>query len=218
MFEAGFSAFRERLLDLVYPRRLVCAACGREAVVNAQCLCEDCAEGLELFVAAPLLKNVSGYTAPLIYNDVSGRMVKRLKYNDRRYLAPVLADFIEIPSSWHIDRVVPVPLYYSRQRKRGFNQSELIANELCKKYGLTMDTGLLQRVVDTGQLVGRTGAARRRSLKGAFLADEGCRGLNVLLVDDVRTTGTTLSECAAELKRKGCGSIYAATVCFTKDN
>ena len=217
MSEGRFEAFRERVLDLIFPRRLACASCGREAAVDGHCLCEDCADGLELFVAAPILKNVSGYTAPLIYNDVSARMVKRLKYNGRRYLAPVIAEFIELPESWEIDRVVPVPLYASRQRKRGFNQSELIARELCKRYGLEMDTKLLKRVADTGQLVGLPGAARKRSLKGAFLADEACRGLNVLLVDDVRTTGATLTECAAELKRVGCGNVYAATFCFTKD-
>ena len=57
-------------------------------------------------------------------------------------------------------------------------------------------------------------AGRKRNLKGAFLADEECRGKRLLLLDDVRTTGATLRECAAELKANGCEKVYAAAVCF----
>ncbi len=218
MIERSGAEILNGLLDVFYPRGLTCAACGREAEVNHQGLCRDCAEGLEVFVAAPLIKGVDGYTAPLIYNDVSGAMVKGLKYYDKRYLAPVLAGLIELPEKWNIDFVVPVPLYIDRERQRGFNQSELIAKHLCKRCGLQMNNDLLRRVKDTGQLAGLTGEARRRSLKQAFSASEECMGKSLLLLDDVRTTGTTLLECAAELKRKGASKVYAATVCFAKEH
>lgn len=214
MLERAF----KKVLDIIFPPGLACACCGREAVTDDNGLCRDCAGGLEEFNAAPLLKNVEGFTSALIYNDVSGRMVKELKYSGRRYLAPVLAGFIRLPEEWEIDVVVPVPLYEKRLRERGFNQSELIAAALCERCGLIMDASLLKRIADTDSQTRRTGAMRRNALKKAFLADERCKGLGVLLVDDVRTTGATLSECAAELKRRGCGKIYAATVCFSKDN
>ena len=208
---------RDKLLSVLYPEGLACACCGREAVTDEHGLCEECSGGLELYVASPLIKNVDGFTAALVYNDVSGGMVKQLKYNGRRFIAPVLAGFIELPGELDIDAVVPVPLYKKRLRERGFNQSELIAAALCKRYGLRLDNGLIERAHDTDTQTHRTAASRRTALKKAFVADDACRGLSVLLVDDVRTTGATLSECAAELKRHGCKTVYAAAVCFSKD-
>jgi len=209
---------RDALYDTIYPPGLVCACCLREAVVRENGLCEECDSGLEAFNAAPLIKNTEGFTAALIYNDVSGRMIKNLKYNGKRWLAPVLAGFIQLPDEWRIDAVVPVPLYKKRQRERGFNQSELIAKSLCERYGLMLEASLLKRVVDTDTQTRRSGAARRNALKKAFSADEACRGLSVLLVDDVRTTGSTLYECTSALKRSGCKAVYAVTVCFAKDH
>lgn len=206
-----------KLLDIVFPRGLACAACGREAVTGEDGLCEECSSGLEPFNAAPVIKGIDGFTAAYIYNDVSGAMVKRLKYNGARYLAKTLADALELPDEWHIDAAVPVPLYKKRLRQRGFNQSELIAKHLCERYSLPLDTTLLQRVLDTESQTMRTGSGRRAALRKAFLASETCRGLDLLLVDDVRTTGATLYECAAELKRKGAAHVYAVAVCFAKD-
>lgn len=208
----------EALLDVLYPKRLACACCGREAAVNEDSLCEDCASGLERFNSAPALAGVEGYTSGLVYNDVSGGMVKQLKYAGRLYLAPVLAEYIDLPKSWKIDAVIPVPLHRSRLRQRGYNQSELIAKALCKRCGLALEPGLLARVSDTASQAGLSGAARKRNLRNAFSADEGCKGLSVLLIDDVRTTGATLAECAAELKRAGCSKVYAATVCYSPEH
>ncbi len=208
--------FFDKLKRIVFPRGLTCASCQREAVVNEEGLCIDCAEGIERFVTAPQIDYVDGFTAAYIYNDVSSRMVKKLKYSGARYLARVLADSITIPDGWKFDVVVPVPLHYKRIRKRGFNQSELIAKHLCKRLGKKLDTSLLVRRADTKQQTRMTAAGRRRNLKNAFLADESCSGMSVLLIDDVRTTGSTFSECAKTLKKNGCAKVYAAACCFAK--
>ncbi len=207
-----------RLLDIVFPRGLVCASCGREAIVGENGLCDECAEGLERFNAAPVIKGVDGFTAAYLYNDVSAAMVKRLKYNGARYLAPVLAGALEIPAEWQIDAAVPVPLHKTRLRQRGFNQSELIARPLCRRLDIPLRTDLLFRVRDTDAQTHRTARGRQTALKGAFLADDSVRGMRLLLVDDVRTTGATLRECAEELKRRGAASVFAAAVCFAKQD
>ncbi|MCR5809122.1 MAG: hypothetical protein K6G56_06125, partial [Clostridiales bacterium] len=119
------NGFVKKLLRSLFPDDAVCASCGREAVLDEGGLCEECRQGIELFVAAPPPDNTDGYTAPFVYNDVSSRMVKRLKYNGAKYEAKILARFIDIPSVWKIDAVVPVPLHCKRIKKRGFNQSEL---------------------------------------------------------------------------------------------
>lgn len=210
------SPFLKRLRDALFPRDVVCASCGKEAVIGERGLCSDCERGIELFVSAPPVEGIDGYTAAYVYNDVSSAMVKKLKYGGKKYEARVLADAIEIPAEWNIDAVVPVPLHRKRQYKRGFNQSELIAKHLCRRYGLKLDDRMLIRVKDTAQQTKMTESGRRRNMKNAFLADESCRGQPILLIDDVRTTGATLSECAKSLKAGGSLNVYAATVCFAK--
>lgn len=207
---------KERVLDILYPPRVSCCACGREAALDEDGFCIDCRMGLEVFNSAPPLKNISGYTAAYVYNDVSGQMVKRLKYNGAKYLARELARAIQLRSDWKIDAVVPVPLHFKRESKRGYNQSLLIAKHLCRRLKLKLEPRVLLRKRDTKPQARMTAAGRRRNLKGSFIADEACRGLKVLLVDDVRTTGSTLEECAAALKKCGCGNIYAATACFAE--
>lgn len=211
---------RKTVFDLMkealFPRRVACASCGREAAIDESGLCSDCEHGLEKFNSAPPVDGLDGYTAAFIYNDVSAAMVKKLKYGGRKYVARVLADAISIPSDWIVDAVIPVPLHWKRQNKRGFNQSELIAKHLCKRLGMNMDPSLLIRKKDTPQQTKMTEAGRKRNMKNAFLANELCKGKKVLLIDDVRTTGATLSECAKTLKAAGCCSVYAATVCFAK--
>lgn len=204
----------DKMLDIVFPKRLVCLSCGREAEVNEAGFCAECALGVELFNSAPPLEGIEGFTAVYVYNEVSSRMVKRLKYQGKRYMAKPLAEKLVIPEDWQIDAIVPVPLHYKRERERGFNQSELIAKHLAKRLGLKLDTGLLARIKNTKQQAELTVAGRKRNVKDAFCADERAEGLNVLLIDDVRTTGATLVSCAEALKRFGCGKVYAATVCF----
>ena len=117
--------------------------------------------------------------------------------------------------------VVPVPLHERKQRQRGFNQSELIARAAMKCVNPTgrfeIVTGALQRIRETGSQIGLTRHQRRENLRGAFavkvpgrLADR-----DVLLVDDVFTTGTTASECARVLRKAGVRNIWVATVART---
>ena len=208
----------EKVLDAIFPPDVTCLSCGREAVLNQTGLCRDCEVGVERFVSAPIIEKTDGYTAVYIYNDVSGRMVKKLKYNNAKYIAKRLADQIELPDEWKIDAVVPVPLHKRRVFKRGYNQSELIAKHLCRRTGIKLDTKLLKRTVDTKQQARLSLAGRMRNLKGAFNASPECAGKKLLLIDDVRTSGATIRECASELKNAGCVKVYAATVCLVKED
>lgn len=208
--------FIVKLKRILFPPNTACISCGREAAVDDEGFCLDCRQGLELFNAAPPLSNIEDYTAVFIYNDVSSAMVKRLKYNNAKYLARPLADLIRIPETWSIDSIVPVPLYYKREAKRGFNQSELIAKHLSRRIGVPLERDLLMRTADTKQQANLSEAGRRRNVKNAFHAENGCLGKTILLIDDVRTTGSTLEECAKEMINAGANGVYAATVCFAK--
>ena len=204
------------LKKAVFPEGLRCISCGREAVTGENGFCTECEMGLEAFNSAPPIEGIADYTAAWVYNDVTSRPIKKLKYNGARYLGKALGGMIEIPKEWHIDAVVPVPLYYRREWKRGFNQSRLIAEEICRRGGYKLAPELLIRYKDTKQQARLTEAGRKRNLKCAFAADEACRGLDILLIDDVRTTGATLGKCAEALLKEGAKNVYAATVCFAK--
>jgi ComF family protein len=122
--------------------------------------------------------------------------------------------------------VVPVPLYRARLRRRGFNQSLLLARAAvevlrreCRAWELTLAPGVLERIKDTHELYPLAPHQRRAGLRGAFrVADaEAVRGREVLLVDDILTTGATARECARVLRRAGAAKIWVATYARTLD-
>jgi ComF family protein len=116
--------------------------------------------------------------------------------------------------------VIPVPLYRAKRWERGFNQSELLVRSALKhlnKAGSSsfeLHTGNLKRVRATASQTGLTRHQRRENVRGAFAAlrPQAIRGRDILLVDDVLTTGTTLNECARILRRAGAKTVRAATV------
>ena len=123
-------------------------------------------------------------------------------------------------SSWFDDQaaplVVPVPLHKSRRRSRGFNQSELIARAAVRQLPRKLETltDALVRQRDTISQVGLSREERIENVRDAFRVAQPSRvnGRDILLVDDVMTTGTTLSECARVLKQAGAERVWAATV------
>jgi len=117
--------------------------------------------------------------------------------------------------------VVPVPLHGSKLRQRSFNQSELIARAALKRQPapvrFRLETSILARQRETVSQAGLTRHQRRENLRGAFVVRNlsALRNRDVLLVDDVFTTGTTISECARVLLRAGARRVWAATVART---
>ena len=136
-----------------------------------------------------------------------------------RMLAEVIAGF-EIAFTSDPVLVVPVPLHARKLRQRGFNQAELIARAAMKvrraeHYALLPK--LLERRRETKSQIGLTSHQRRENLRGAFAVTDppAIAGREVLLVDDVYTTGTTASECARVLRRAGASKVWVATVART---
>jgi ComF family protein len=117
--------------------------------------------------------------------------------------------------------VIPVPLFSGRERSRGFNQSKLLAEAALKRlrklrrtWKLELDTTSLARVKDTRALFTMQPHERRRNLRGAFrvVDAEAIKGREVLLIDDIMTTGATARECARVLQRAGAAKVWVATV------
>jgi len=117
--------------------------------------------------------------------------------------------------------VIPVPLHTRKQAARGFNQAEMIARDALKQLSqpkrFDLCTGILHRRRETGSQIGLTRHQRRENMRGAFAVSDPTRILNcdILLIDDVYTTGTTASECARVLRRAGAARVWVATVART---
>ncbi len=116
--------------------------------------------------------------------------------------------------------VIPVPLFAARESKRGFNQAKLLGDAAVKRlrrlepaWKLSMRSGILERVKDTKALYELNPAQRRRNLQGAFRVAnvQAVKGREVLLIDDIMTTGATARECARVLKRAGAAKVWVAT-------
>jgi ComF family protein len=113
------------------------------------------------------------------------------------------------------DLIVPVPLHPDRERERGFNQAALLARELARISGLPLDEySVVRRVHTKRHRAGMDARARRESVAAAFVVRhaEAIAGRRVLLIDDVFTTGATVSACAAALKEAGTKEVFVLTV------
>jgi competence protein ComFC len=225
-----YKAYFTALADLFYPER--CVGCERRA---SDVLCRTCFETLPM-VGSPVCrrcglptafttyvceecKNVDfGFEsamAPLKYEGVGKKIVHALKYRGYKRVVERLAVplMLQVLGDGRFDAVVPVPLHRSRLRKRGFNQAELLARGVAERMKATV-SDTLQVVRSTRDQVELSAAQRRANVAGAYAATEPLRG-KLLLVDDVFTTGATMSACAATLLRAGAEEVHAVSLCRT---
>jgi ComF family protein len=152
--------------------------------------------------------------APLRYEGVGEELVHALKYKGylrvvEKAIAPLMAGLV----AGGFDAVVPLPLHRSRRAKRGFNQAEPMAGGVAKRISAPV-LDKLRVVRRTRDQVELSAGARRSPVADAF-ASRGPMVGRVLLVDDVFTTGATLSECAGVLRKAGAVVIHALTLCRT---
>lgn len=175
----------------------------------------------ECVFEAPPFDRATAYGA---YRNELRELIHLLKYEQVRPAAKVLgrmlADAIAtLDLEGHVT-IVPVPLHASKLQQRGFNQSELIAGESLRYLrenlgaGFSLEVAAMKRRRETPSQVGMTRDERRENLRGAFAITVPAlvRNKQVLLVDDVLTTGATVAECTRVLRRAGAQRVWVATV------
>lgn len=183
----------------------ICPCCGRfqddSEYPTTGHLCAECSRQ-----PSPLTQ----MRAPYRYLEPLSRIIHRYKYDGYFGLATPLAELmIDGWPVWEqaVDLILPIPLHPRRQRRRGYNQSQLLAQRLGKELGIDCEPFLLRRTRHTAPQVGLGPEARRENVRGAFLADAGLAGRHVLLVDDVLTTGETMKAAAEALLTVGVASV-----------
>lgn len=189
-------------------RSPVCDICG--CSISVAGVCSHC------IVAPP---KVSALRSWAIFENSVRNAIHRLKYKRDVGLGIVMSrPMIDclILTQWMIDLVSPVPLGLARLKERGYNQAALLAKPIALALGLTYQPNALHRIRETRTQVGLALEQRRANVDGAFSSPSAIvAGKNILLIDDVTTSGATLEACAEALFESGADQVYALTLART---
>lgn len=225
-----------KILDIFYPRccpvcqkilrdqrRMICPECERRLrpIGHPRCYkcgkhveegeyCKDCRKHAHIFDQGRGI---------FVYDDIMRRSVTRYKYYGCReygdFYAKAMYRYAQKElREWSPDLIVPVPIHKSKERLRGFNQAAYLAERLSSYTGIPVDMNLVQKVVKTKSQKKLNAMQRRKNLEKAFLVTKDIRGKDILVVDDVYTTGSTIDAMAGCLRKKGAKNVYFLTVCI----
>ncbi len=188
-----------------------CMKCGKHINDYSQEYCEDCKRITHWYK-----KGIGAFS----YNDYLRQAIYDFKYHGvaslgelfgreiaRRYKYEIL--------SWKADCLIPVPIHYKKERIRGYNQAELLADAIGNELGLPVRKDILVRKVNTVPQKELNNTERYKNLENAFLIRENVVKLKkVIIVDDIYTTGATIDACAKALKENGCSEVYYVSLCI----
>ncbi len=229
------------VVDFVFPPRCplcgagvsaqagLCASCWSTLAIPGEPSCGLCSrpfddDALAGSTCAPCLASPprhDGIAAATLYNDASRKLVLAFKHGNRLGLAKLMAPLMAArlagreESDWVI---VPVPLHRWRLWRRGYNQAAVLGQELARLTGAALAVDALERRKPTVSLGGLGRSARQRELRGAIrISRQGgsaVSGRDVLLVDDVLTSGATSDACVSALRRAGASKVVVT--CFAR--
>ena len=189
----------------------ICGKCGR-ALANEAEFCDTCIRNDRAFVRA---------RSCYVYEGAPKKLIYRLKFGGRRYLAAFIAEALVdryLDCGYDCDCIVSVPLSDKRRRRRGYNQSELIAEELSARLKLPLVSGALVKIRENKSQAKLSMREREENVRGiyAVVAPDEFKSRRILVVDDVMTTGATLGEVSRVLYKSKARSVEALTYCSTR--
>ena len=208
--------WKARVLDLLFPPK--CVFC--QKLMERGVVCPDCEKKL-LAMEQPKNRTLSGGTfcvSALPYEDVVRESILRFKFQGRDHYAPIYGEILArtaaLELSDRFDLVSWVPVSKKRKRKRGYDQAELLAKEMCRLWGV-VPVRTLKKTRDNPPQSGLSSAEERRAnVLGVYETAnrEQFAGKKVLLVDDILTTGSTVQETARVLRLAGAAEVMALTL------
>lgn len=200
-----------------FPAEPRCLNCSRPLFDGSEELCPECRKRKYHFDQSASL---------MLHDEVSKKILYDLKYHNKRDNARMLAWEAARREGWRlgmwkIDAVIPVPLHKKREISRGYNQAQILAERFLKCLSpapgdVDVDGNFLIRIRRTKAQKELSGEQRKANIRDAFAVNDReppdkYHGKNILLIDDIYTSGATLSECARVLKRHGARHVYCLT-------
>jgi ComF family protein len=230
-FARNASALRQALLDLLFPKRCVvcrragewfCSACCQVIEKIMPPICDRCGRPLRRTTCSYCQKlplQIEGTRAIAFFEGNLRTAIHAFKYAHRPELADPLGEMLSDYISKHplpIDALIAVPLHPERERARGYNQSHLLAQVLGQRRNLPVWGDALTRTRHTRPQVELNAADRHDNVHEAFTANVRVTGAQILLIDDVCTTGATMDACGIALKERGAKSVWGLAVARTR--
>lgn len=211
------------ILSLIYPPK--CVFCGK--VIDKSDICSECEKTLPYTKGDSIYQKflfVDKCISPLYYKDYVRRAVLRFKFSGcscySRRLGAIMSECAENNlDCGSIDMISCIPLSNKRLHDRGYNQAELLAREISKAVDVKFVPTLKKIKNNTAQSTIKDAKLRAKNVVGVYTVTdpETVKGKYILLVDDVVTTGSTVSECARMLKKAGAKAVYCITLARRED-
>lgn len=196
------------------------------------CICEECAKKIEYYNncinSLNLPRNIENYCDGMVcvgrYSDSLKSSLKRFKFSNKpsyyrafgKLLAIKVQNTIQMDQ---IDLIIPVPLHKSRQKDRGYNQSKLVAEYASKQLKIPLALNILVKISESKSQSVLSRNERLSNVEGLFsvVNEEALFNKNILLVDDIVTTGSTINQCSKALKQAGATSVIAGVIATTRN-
>lgn len=203
----------------------ICEECTRDLPKIEGTICHKCGLPKEHCNCHGKTRFYSSVCAPFYYAGAPKKAVVALKYENNPQLIDGLASDMALClqdryKGYTFDCIAYVPLYYRDEKKRSFNQAQLLAESLSRITGIPV-YNLLTKTFETAPQHTLPEMKRSGNLLGAIEFNEKCgidtENMRILLCDDIKTTGSTLDECAKTLLISGCAEVRCLTVCITKE-
>jgi len=221
--------FANNLFDFILPR--FCCSCKTKLSANQDTMCDNCLSKIQRSTSTRLQREyerkflnskiISDFFSPFVFEKDKElqHAIHALKYDKRFpvgiFLGKVLA--VELKSSktnWNFDLIIPIPLHQLKKAERGYNQAYYIAKGVGSILKVRVSDRSVKRIKYTESQTTMNLNEREENISGAFKVNKKIfvRGKNILLLDDVITTGATISECGKILLEAGASKVYAASI------
>jgi len=221
--------FTSAILDFIIPR--FCISCNYKLELEQKFICDDCDSKIKLIEYNLLIYEykkkfsrdnyIDDYS--VLYDfETEGTLqylLHSLKYEKKFkvgiFLGKRVGEILNMKiKNWNADYIIPIPLFHLKKAERGYNQAYYICKGICEETGLKINSRTVKRVKNTESQTTLTLEERKNNISNAFKirSRQGIKNRKIILVDDVITTGATISECARILKENGADQVFALSV------